>query len=106
MTPFDGTYMRNSGLSVLRGQAHSTFALELEVARREEWLGKLLRLLPQLRVVVLLGGDAHKLIPDLYESYPDLHVLHGPHPSWRGVGTLVRRKWLEDTVCKARDLVV
>ena len=85
---------------------NSTFGLQLEEVRRGEWLVKLLRLLPQLHAVVLLGGDAHKLTPDLYAIRPDLHVLHGPHPSWRGINTLARRKWLEDTVRKARDLVV
>lgn len=84
----------------------STFAKELERVREEGWLDKLLALLPQLRVVVLLGGEAHRLTPDLYEGYPKLHVLHGPHPGWMGVSTPVRRKWLKNTVLKARNLVV
>lgn len=84
----------------------STFVKELEKVREEGWLKKLLDLLPNLRVVVLLGGEAHRLTPDLYEeSYSKLHVLHGPHPSWSGVSTTVRRKWLENTVLKARNLV-
>jgi uracil-DNA glycosylase len=82
-----------------------TFARELEKVRSEGWLGKLLALLPQLQVVVLLGEDAHRLTADLYVERPDLHVLHGPHPSWRGVPTPKRRKWLENAVRKARDLV-
>jgi uracil-DNA glycosylase len=83
----------------------STFARELERVRSEGWLDKLLALLPQLQVVVLLGEEAHRLTADLYVERPDLHVLHGPHPSWRGVPTPKRRKWLENTVRKARDLV-
>lgn len=82
-----------------------SFARELERVRSEGWLDKLLVLLPHLRVVVLLGEEAHGLTPDLYEKRPDLHVLHGPHPSWRGVPSPERRRWLENTVRKARDLV-
>jgi uracil-DNA glycosylase len=81
------------------------FTAELDRVRSEGWLDKLLKLLPRLRVVVLLGEDAHELTPDLYTTRPDLHVLHGPHPSWRGVGTPQRREWLEDTVRKAKHLV-
>jgi hypothetical protein len=72
----------------------------------EGWLDRLLALLREVRVVVLLGEDAHRLTADLYEKHPNLHVLHGPHPSWRGVPTQERRKWLENTVRKARNLVV
>ncbi len=84
----------------------STFARELEKVRSEGWLDKLLALLQQVQVVVLLGAEAQRLTVDLYVKRPDLHVLHGPHPSWRGVRTLTRRRWLENTVRKARDLVV
>jgi uracil-DNA glycosylase len=80
-------------------------ATSLDTSSSEGWLGKLLALLPQLQVVVLLGDVAHRLTADLYVERPDLHVLHGPHPSWRGVPTPKRRKWLENAVRKARDLV-
>ena len=83
----------------------STFAKELNKVREEGWLDKLLGLLPKLRVAVLLGDEAHELTPDLYESHRELHVLYGPHPSWSGVGTPVRRKWLDTTVRKAHDIV-
>jgi uracil-DNA glycosylase len=83
----------------------STFARELETVRSEGWLDKLLESLPKLQVVVLLGEEAQRLTADLYAKRPDLHVLHGPHPSWRGVRTPRRRRWLGNTVCKARDLV-
>ncbi|MDP9476080.1 MAG: hypothetical protein M3R38_10430 [Actinomycetota bacterium] len=84
----------------------STFARELEKVRLEGWLDKLFESLPKLEVVVLLGEEAQRLTADLYAKHPNLHVLHGPHPSWRGVRTPRRRRWLENTVCKARDLVV
>ncbi len=69
-------------------------------------LDELLGLLPQLQVVVLLGEEAHRLTADLYVEHPHLQVLHGPHSSWRGVSTPKRRRWLENTVRKARDLIV
>jgi hypothetical protein len=84
----------------------NNFNEELDKVRSEGWLENFLELLPALRVAVLLGGDAHKLTPDLYDAYLDLHVLYGPHPSWRGVGTPVCRNWLENTIRKARDLIV
>ena len=84
----------------------SRFVGELERVRSEWWLDRLLDLLQQVRVVVLLGGDAHMLTADLYVKHPNLHVLHGPHPSWRGVRTPERRRWLESTVRKARNLVL
>jgi uracil-DNA glycosylase len=84
----------------------SEFVAELERVRLEGWLDRLLALLHKVRVVVLLGEDAHKLTADLYVKHPNLHVLHGPHPSWRGVRTPERRRWLEYTVRKARNLIV
>jgi hypothetical protein len=83
----------------------STFARELKRVRSEAWLDKLLVLLEQVNVVVLLGEETHRLTSDLYVECPALHVLHGPHPSWRGVLTPERRKWLENAVRKARDLL-
>lgn len=61
--------------------SEGTFASQVEDAL--PWLGKLLDLLPELRVVALLGSDAQKATRYLYLHYPDLHVLHGPHPSLR-----------------------
>ncbi len=84
----------------------STFSKELEKVRSEGWLEKLLEIISDLQVVVLLGNNAHRLTQDLYANRPKLHVLHGPHPAQRGVSTLERRQWLEDTVRKARDLIV
>lgn len=80
-------------------------ATELRVAREEQRLDELLELLPCLRVVVLLGDEAHKLTEDLYVRRPQLHILHGPHPSWRGVKTPGKKKWLRNTVCKAYELI-
>jgi uracil-DNA glycosylase len=79
------------------------FARQVEDAL--PWLGKLLKLLPKLRVVALLGNDAIKATPFLYRCRPDLHVLHGPHPSLPYDKTQDRRAWLEATVYKARCLV-
>ena len=68
------------------------------------WLGKLLELLPKLRVVALLGNDARRATQVLYLCRPDLHVLHGPHPRLWG-NKPQNRAWLEATVSKARYLI-
>lgn len=84
----------------------STPAKELRVARDEGRLDELLKLLEErLRVVVLLGGVAQRLTPDLYDRHRHLHVLHGPHPSWRGVSTPERKRWLRNTVLKGYELI-
>ena len=51
----------------------------------KEGIGCLLKLieecLPQLKVVVLMGGDARRATYRLYQDRPDLAVIHSPHPS-------------------------
>ncbi len=50
------------------------------------WLGELLDLLPELRVVVLFGTTAREATSYLYRHHSDLCVLHAPHPSNRSLG--------------------
>lgn len=66
------------------------------------WLGELLGLLPDLRVVVLLGGTAREATEYLYLRRPDLCVLHAPHPSNQSLGPHPeRREHLHAAVEKA-----
>lgn len=84
----------------------STFSRELEHVISEGWLDNLLALLPKLSVVALLGNEAHQLTRYLYTKHSQLHVLHGPHPSWSGVSSPEGREWLNKTIEKVRYLVV
>jgi uracil-DNA glycosylase len=80
---------------------------ELQKVIEDGWLFKLLQKLAQLKVVVLLGGDARKLTREVYLRRPNLHVLHGPHPSFRGSKNREKdRAWLKVVVRKAKDLIV
>ena len=65
------------------------------------WLGKLLGLLPELRVVVLCGGTAQQATGYLYRHYPKLCVLHAPHPSNRGLYSPERREHFRAAMGKA-----
>lgn len=56
------------------------------------WLGDLLELLPNLRVVVLCGGTAQMATRYLYINYSELCIIHAPHPSLRSLGNQERRE--------------
>lgn len=49
------------------------------------WLGELIDLLDSLAVVVLFGTVAQRATFYLYEKYPELSVIHSPHPARRGM---------------------
>ncbi|ATE54938.1 uracil-DNA glycosylase [Actinosynnema pretiosum] len=59
-----------------------------ERARAARWTGELLRLLPALEVVVLLGRAAEDGWARVRPRRPDLLVLSGPHPSNRGINAV------------------
>lgn len=66
-------------------------------------------------MVVLCGRVAHNLTIDLYDygadRNRDLLVLHGPHPSRRGLKAIngfsreQRKRWLRRVIEQARDHV-
>lgn len=74
-----------------------------EVQAGLRWLGKLLDLLPKLRVVVLLGETARKATPSLYqyERLPDLCVIHALHPGNQAMSQPGKRDQLEAAFRKA-----
>lgn len=87
-----------------------------ELRRVREWnlVPKLLDALPEVCVVVLCGGVAHRLTVDFHEyarsTEPErnLLVLHGPHPSTRGLndrwfGRGARKRWLLRVMEQAHD---
>ena len=86
-----------------------------ELARVREWnlIPKLLDALPKVEVVVLCGtSKAHRVTVDVYayadERRRDLMVLHGPHPSNRGLAARdgftrkQRTGWLRKVIEQAR----
>lgn len=86
---------------------------ELTLVREWGLIPELLDALPRVRAVVLCGGVAHRLTVDFHEyahnsEERDLLVLHGPHPSTRGLndrwfGRGARKRWLRRVVKQARD---
>ncbi|MEJ8845804.1 uracil-DNA glycosylase [Variovorax rhizosphaerae] len=52
-----------------------------DVKRAEPWLGELLRLLPRLQVVVLMGKNAQRLAPAINRLAPSLRVEKTSHCS-------------------------
>ena len=65
------------------------------------WLGELLEILQELRVVVLCGETAQRATQYLYRHHEELCVLHAPHPSARGLGIPERREHFWAAVQKA-----
>lgn len=91
-----------------------TVSEELMEVRRWELVPRLLDALPEARVAILCGGVAHMLTVDVYEyahrSGRDILVLHGPHPSNRGLndrwfGRGARKRWLRKVMEQAHDHV-
>jgi hypothetical protein len=54
-----------------------------ELRNRQECLTELLSLLPNLRVIVLVGGRAAGVESFLKEKYPHLHIVTSAHPAIR-----------------------
>lgn len=94
-----------------------TFAEEKQLVREWGLVPRLLDALPEVRVVVLCGNVARDLTVDVYahgaDRGRDLLVLHGPHPSSRGLqadrdhrfSREQRKRWLRRVVEQARDHV-
>ena len=74
-----------------------------EVGAALPWLGRLLDMLPELRVVVLCGQTAWKATPYLYryEPLPDLCVIHSPHPGNQAMNQPGKRDHLHAAFRKA-----
>lgn len=90
----------------------------LKILARESvsYHDELLKILGNLRVVVLLGDVAHVLTPHIMRTHPDLFVIHGPHPSLRPSGRFKskdeiegvreqRYEWLKAAIKKAHDFI-
>ncbi len=91
-----------------------SFSKELTRVRECGLIPNLLDALPKVEVVVLCGtSKAHRITADAYayadERGRDLMVLHGPHPSNRGLAAREgftreqRTRWLRKVIEQARD---
>ena len=87
------------------------------------WRGKLMELMPQLRLVLVIGQYAHawhlgrlkqKTLTEtvrtwrtiVAESDPECPVLPLPHPSWRNSGWIRKNPWFEaDLLPELKQLV-
>lgn len=90
-----------------------TPASEINLVREWKLVARLLDALPKVKVVILCGNVAHRLTIDVYDygadKNRDLLVLHGPHPSRRGLKSTngfsreQRKRWLRRVIEQARD---
>ena len=68
-------YIGNEGRTKIRA------ATTLDLQRAEPWLAKLLKLLPKLEVVVLMGKKAQRHAPAIKRIAPKLRVVETSHCS-------------------------
>ncbi len=72
-----------------------------EVRKGLDHLTALLGLLRALEVVVLCGDFARRATPFLYTHYPEMCVLHAPHPSPQSLNQPGKRDYLRAAIAKA-----
>ena len=61
----------------------------IDIDDGQKWLARLVELLPDLRLIVALGGKPTSAVGRylLHPDAPAMRWLSGPHPSARGLGT-------------------
>lgn len=75
------------------------------IEKGKKWLTELMARFESLKVVVLCGDKAQKATGYFYKNYPDLCVLHAPHPSPQSMHQSGKQEHLKEDIKKTERIL-